>query len=48
MKSQKRVHSPACLSITSGREGIELVAVVLLSTAGVAEAIACGCEDGWV
>jgi hypothetical protein len=40
MKSQKRVQSPACLSIISGRDGVEVVAAVLSPTAGVV--------DGWV
>jgi hypothetical protein len=49
MKSQKRVHNPACLSNTLGREGVELVPAALSPTAGVVdelEAAGWGCKDG--
>jgi hypothetical protein len=51
MKSQKRVQSPACLSTTSGCEGVELVAAALSPTAGVVDEFDVanwGCKDGWV
>jgi hypothetical protein len=37
MKSQKRVQSPACLSIISGRGGVEVVAAALSPTVGVVD-----------
>jgi hypothetical protein len=51
IRSQKRVQSPACLIVISGREGIEVAPVVVVASpiAGVAddeESAACGCEDG--
>jgi hypothetical protein len=51
MRSQKRVQSPACFIVISGRDGIEVAPVVVVASpiTGVAddeEPAACGCEDG--
>jgi hypothetical protein len=50
-KSQKRVQHPTCLIITSGREGVGVVPIVVVafSVTGAVddeESAACGSEDG--
>jgi hypothetical protein len=50
-KSQKRLQSPACRIIISGREGVGVVPVVVVTlpvTGAVDDegSAACGCEDG--
>jgi hypothetical protein len=51
IRSQKRVQIPACFIVISGRDGIEVVPIVVVASpiAGVVddeESAACGCEDG--
>jgi hypothetical protein len=53
IRSQKRVQSPACFIVISGRDGIEVVPVIVVASpmAGVAddeESAACDCKDGSV